>query len=111
MNTHPVALNPRRSANNPPHPEFIRLPKVGTQCPHFGLSRSFMNSLILPSEKNGWKPPVKSFAIRQRGTIKGVRLISFDSLVTYLRSHEVTSGNVTADRAPSVQPNRRTASL
>ena len=27
-------------------PEWIRVPKVGTVCPHSGLSRSFISQLI-----------------------------------------------------------------
>jgi hypothetical protein len=67
-------------------PEFIRLPKPGTLCSHSGLSRSKMNELVLPSPVNNFKPPVKSVSLRNRGQVKAVRLISYDSLMTYLRS-------------------------
>ena len=68
-------------------PEFIRLPRVGTECPHTGLRRSKINSLILPSEINGGHPPVKSFVLRRRGSRTGVRLVEFRSLVDYIRQH------------------------
>ncbi|MSU61561.1 MAG: hypothetical protein EXS31_04050 [Pedosphaera sp.] len=64
--------------------EFLRLPKPGTQCPVTGLSRSYLNSLILPSDGNGHRPPVKSVCLRQRGAKKGVRLVSWDSLKAHL---------------------------
>jgi len=67
-------------------PEFIRLPKAGERCPFTGLSRSYLNSLIL-----GPNPPVKSFVLRKRGARTGVRLISYDSLLAYIRKHETTS--------------------
>ena len=66
-------------------PEFIRLPKGGL-CPYTGLSRSKLNQLILPCEQNEFKPPVKSVCLRQRGAIKGTRLIVLDSLLDYLYS-------------------------
>ena len=67
--------------------EFMRLPQPGTRCPLTGLSRSYLNGLILPTEANGHKPPVRSCCLRQRGAKKGVRLISYDSLMAWLRSH------------------------
>ena len=66
-------------------PEFLRLPHTGTTCPHSGLSRAKMNALILPDEQNGHKPPVKSFSLRPKGATRGVRLISYISLMSYLR--------------------------
>lgn len=80
----PVAV-PGQSAN--PRPEFLRLPKPGTLCPVTGLTRSFLNSLILPTADNQQRPPVKSVSLRQRGAQRGVRLIAFDSLLAYLHSH------------------------
>lgn len=69
---------------------FIRLPKKGL-CPYTGLSRSKLNQLILPCEQNDWNPPVKSACLRQRGALKGTRLIVLDSLLEYLYSQvEVT---------------------
>ena len=65
-------------------PEFVRLPKGGTRCPHTGLSRSKMNQLVLPCKENDFKPPVESKVLRSRGTIRGTRLIVFDSLMEYL---------------------------
>ena len=65
-------------------PEFVRLPKGGTRCPHTGLSRSKMNQLVLPCKENDFKPPVESKVLRNRGTIRGTRLIVFDSLMEYL---------------------------
>ena len=72
----------------PVQPEFIRLPKTGSLCPWTGLSRSKLNELILPSPLNGSRPPVRSISLRNRGQIKAVRLINFDSLMAYLRGLE-----------------------
>jgi hypothetical protein len=65
-------------------PEFVRLPKGGTRCPHTGLSRSKLNQLVLPCKENDYKPPVESKSVRNRGSIRGTRLIVFDSLMEYL---------------------------
>lgn len=69
-------------------PEFIRLPKAGSLCPFTGLSRSKLNELILPSPLNRYRPPVRSISLRNRGQMKAVRLIVFDSLKAYLRQLE-----------------------
>jgi hypothetical protein len=68
--------------------EFMRLPKPGHRDPLFGLTRSFLAQLILPSPENGHSPPVLSHVLRRRGYLKGIRLISVDSLREYIRSHE-----------------------
>lgn len=66
-------------------PEFIRLPKPGKRCPFTGLTRSGLNNLILPCALNGHRPPVRSVCLRQRGAVRGTRLICYDSLISYLR--------------------------
>jgi hypothetical protein len=65
-------------------PEFIRLPKSPRLCPYSGLSRSKLNELILPCPANDHKPPVRSVVLRQKGKVKGVRLIVFKSTTTSL---------------------------
>lgn len=68
----------------PLYPEFIRLPKGGTQCNWTGLSRSKLNELILPTKANKGRPPVKSICLRSEGAAKGCRLISLRSLLCHL---------------------------
>ena len=70
-------------------PEFVRLPKVGTLCPHTGLTRAKMNELVLPCEANQFKPPVHSVSLRRPGQLKGVRLVDYASLIAYLRSFAI----------------------
>jgi hypothetical protein len=75
--------------------EFIRLPPPKGRDPLFGLSRSFLNELILPCPANGYKPPVQSHVLRRRGYRNGIRLISVDSLRRFIKAHEepmATSG-------------------
>lgn len=69
-----------------PIPEFIRLPKPGQLCPWTGLSRSKMNELILPCPANGGKPPVKSVSLRKKGSLRGTRLVFYESLISYLKN-------------------------
>ena len=80
------------SVANPIKPEFIRLPKPGSHCPWTGLSRSGLNEMILPCTANGFKPPVRSVSLRKRGARRGVRLISYDSLLAYLHELEAKGG-------------------
>lgn len=68
----------------PPKPEFIRLPKPGKQCPYTGLTRAYLNMLVLPNKGNGWNPPVKSVSLRPKGSQRGVRLIHYGSLIAFL---------------------------
>jgi hypothetical protein len=67
------------------HTEFIRLPKNGN-CSWTGLSRAKLNELILPCERNNYRPPVKSVSLRKSGATKGTRLIYLPSLLGYLHS-------------------------
>src|SRR5262245_48677427 len=83
LTIHPPVIAPVSTV--PIRPEFIRLPKTGTVCPHSGLSRSTLNSLILGCAANGYKPPVRSHVLRQHGRLKGIRLIDFESLCSYIR--------------------------
>lgn len=78
-------------------PEFLRLPKTGTRCPITGLSRSHLNSLILPNAQNGHKPLVKSVSLRKRGAVRGVRLILTEALLGYLRSEMNALGTTHTD--------------
>jgi len=86
------AANSRAANRNSASPispaEFIRLPKIKERDPLFGLSRSFLNELILPCPANGYKPPVQSHVLRRRGYRNGIRLISVDSLRNYVKEHE-----------------------
>lgn len=75
------------SAGLPQKPEFLRLPVPGKRCPYTGLSRSGLNNLILPCGLNGHKPPVRSVCLRQRGAVRGTRLICYQSLMDYLYGH------------------------
>lgn len=63
----------------------FRLPKHGQLDPYFGGSRSFWNSLILPSQANGFKPPVKSFVDLKPGASRGVRFILWESALARFR--------------------------
>lgn len=78
---------PPRVIPAPITPEFVRLPKIGTACPYTGMSRGALNELILATPRNGNKPAVKSFCLRQRGAKTGIRLIDYASLCAYIRAH------------------------
>lgn len=65
-------------------PEWLRLPAPGARCRYTGLSRSTLNELTIPGPANDGRPPVKSVVLRQRGALRGIRLINYDSLMNYL---------------------------
>lgn len=69
-------------------PIYVRLPKPGTRCPRTGLSRSWLCDVCVPSEKNNWKPPVKSYRVPRKGDKRAIRLIVWESLLSYLRKFE-----------------------
>jgi hypothetical protein len=57
--------------------EFFRLPAPGKRDPHFGLSRGWYYKAAAAGE-------IKMIAIRQRGAIRGVRLVFYDSVIAYI---------------------------
>jgi hypothetical protein len=81
--TNPLSVAQAQSTS----PEFMRLPKARHRDPVFGLSRSFINELILPCPENKHRPPVRSVVLRRRGARTGVRLVDIDSLRSHLYQH------------------------
>lgn len=75
MNTNEIV-----AANHPaaPRPEFFRLPPPGKRDPHFGLSRGWYYKASAAGE-------IKMVAVRQRGALRGIRLVVFDSVIEYIR--------------------------
>src|SRR4029453_14771691 len=69
-------------------PIYIRLPTPGARCPWTGYSRTALADICAPSAKNDWKPPVKSFRVQRKGGKRAIRLIVFESLLSYLRKFE-----------------------
>ncbi len=65
-------------------PPFLRLPRSGERCPVSGFSRSFLNCLIL-----GGAPEVESIVIRKPGKVRGIRLVSTESLLDFIRAQGV----------------------
>ena len=83
--TNPAA--PRRRQPQlltPPHsPVTFRSPDPGTTDPHWGCSRSWWNSKILPCASNGFKPPIRSIVDKKPAAVRGIRLIIFASAKAY----------------------------
>jgi helix-turn-helix protein len=65
-------------------PEWLR---INAAIQIFGLSRSKLYELIADRK-------IKSFCLRERNRIEGVRLISFDSLSEFLEKEAKKEGNV-----------------
>jgi hypothetical protein len=71
-------------------PVWIRLPKQARNgkpaehCPISGLPRATLIDLTVKSKRNGWKPPVRSKKIRQKGSKRGIRLIHVESLLAWI---------------------------
>jgi hypothetical protein len=70
--------------------EFFRLPRLGGRDPHFGLSRSWYY-------KAGELGEIRLVSLRRRGMIRGVRLVSYDSVIEHIRR---------ASAQPSSEPAR-----
>jgi hypothetical protein len=58
--------------------EFFRLPPPGKRDPFFGLSRGWYYKAAASGE-------IKMVAIRNRGAVRGVRLVAYDSVLDYIR--------------------------
>lgn len=67
-------------------PEFLRLPPPKERCRYTGLSRTTLCELTIPSLRNRFNPPVRSYVIKGIAATRGVRLIDRQSLFDYLRS-------------------------
>ena len=78
---HTAGVPANSDANNreASRPEWVRIPKPRTTCPHSGLSRAHIHRLVRDGE-------VESMSLRKRGARTGVRLVSYDSLMAYIRS-------------------------
>lgn len=99
--SHSVTIDPLSFAvATATSPEFIRLPRPGQRDPIFGLSRSYLNYLVLPCKENNYRPSVKSSVLRRRGARTGVRLINVDSLRAFVMSRQ--EPDATPNAAPTV---------
>ena len=74
-----VTFEPLLPLGQHQRPGFLRLPRAGRRCPVTGLSRAALNALIL-----GHNLPVKSSCLRQKGSLRGIRLVSTASLLAHL---------------------------
>jgi len=57
-------------------PEWLRVPAA---CQRFGVSRSWLYERIASGE-------IRSTALRKRGAVKGIRLISRDSMAAFIEA-------------------------
>jgi len=78
---------PPRYVNTAIVPETIRLPKICEHDPYFGMSRSALNELILPTPRNNFQPAVRSFVLRRKGSRTGIRLIDYQDLRRHILAH------------------------
>lgn len=76
MNSIPLTPVTAEAASH--HVEFYRLPAPGKRDPHFGLSRGWYYKAAGLGE-------IKMVAVRQRGALRGVRLVVYDSVADYIR--------------------------
>ena len=76
MNSVAQTLQQNQAASHPV--EFFRLPQPGKRDPFFGLSRGWYYKAHAAGE-------IRLVAIRQRGALRGVRLVAYDSVCAYIR--------------------------
>lgn len=88
-----TALIPASTIATPQRVEFFRLPAPGKRDPHFGLSRGWYY-------KSSELGEIKMVSIRQRGALRGVRLVVYDSVMDYIRR---SMGNATVSKAQQME--------
>ncbi len=66
-------------------PRFIRPPRPGQLCGHTGLGRSALYALV----KEGKVPAI---SVRRPGAKRGVTLIEYDPLISYLEGLRKAEG-------------------
>ena len=87
-----VALTPPNNQPAQHRVEFFRLPAPGKRDPFFGLSRGWYYKAHAAGE-------IRMVAVRQRGALRGVRLVAYDSVCAYIHraaqaDHAATVSNV-----------------
>ncbi len=88
-----VAQTPTHNQTAPHSVEFFRLPQPGKRDPFFGLSRGWYYKAHAAGE-------IRMVAVRQRGALRGVRLVVYDSVCAYIRRAAQTDCLATADAVP-----------
>lgn len=73
-----VAQIPPQNSAAPHRVEFFRLPQPGKRDPFFGLSRGWYYKAEAAGE-------IRMVAIRNRGAVRGVRLVAYDSVLDCIR--------------------------
>jgi hypothetical protein len=77
-NAHSYTAAPMASTPPLPAPAFIRLPRPGNRDPHTGLTRTSIYNLINTGQ-------VQSRIVKQPGCKRGIRLIDFPSLISFIQ--------------------------
>lgn len=77
--------------------EFFRLPQPGKRDPHFGLSRAWYSKAATLGE-------IRMVAVRQRGALRGVRLVVYDSVADYIRRSAQLVTNANQPALALIQP-------
>lgn len=67
-------------------PNFIRLPEAGSNCPYTGYSRTGLYNLTVPCAANKFAPEVPAKCDKKRGNTRGIWLIPFDALISYIEA-------------------------
>lgn len=73
-----VALTSPQNEPTPHRVEFFRLPQPGKRDPYFGLSRGWYYKAAALGD-------IRMVAVRQRGAVRGVRLVVYDSVADFIR--------------------------
>src|ERR1043166_5624978 len=94
---------PPQNQAGPHRVEFFRLPQLGKRDPFFGLSRAWYYKAAALGE-------IRMVAVRQRGAMRGVRLVVYDSVADYVRRSAHTAvqsaSGAHMSSSPTQQPRR-----
>ena len=93
------SITPSNNGNVLHRVEFFRLPAPGKRDPFFGLSRGWYYKAHAAGE-------IRMVAVRQRGALRGVRLVAYDSVCAYIRraAHATvpaSAGDISAPNRPA----------
>ena len=81
----------------PQRVEFFRLPTPGKRDPFFGLSRGWYYKAAAVGE-------IRMVAIRNRGAMRGVRLVAYDSVLDYIRRSMAAPAGATLGELQPIAP-------
>lgn len=84
----------------------FRVPRPKEVDPFFGGTRTFWLQRTLRTKRNNFKPEVESFVVRQPGSSRGIRFISYASALVYFNRLRASQSSEAVDQKTNCDKKR-----